>query len=153
VQNEAGEVEHYVAVFSDITQIKDSQRKAEYLATHDPLTGLPNRALFHDRLRHALAQARRRKSRLALLFIDLDNFKTINDTLGHDIGDELLKQAAERLRNVVRDIDTVAEGVENDRQLAWLAQYGCDIAQGHLLSRPLEIDDFEDVVARGGMHG
>lgn len=103
-----GTVEHYIAVFTDITLIKDSQRKAEYLATHDPLTGLPNRALFHDRLRHALAQARRNKSRIALFFIDLDNFKTINDTLGHDIGDTLLKQAAARLREVVRDIDTVA---------------------------------------------
>ena len=100
--------EHYVAVFSDITQMKDSQRKAEYLATHDTLTGLPNRALFHDRLRHSLAQARRRKTRLALLFIDLDNFKGINDTLGHDIGDDLLKQAAQRLREVMRDVDTVA---------------------------------------------
>ena len=108
LDNQAGDVEHYVAVFSDITQIKDSQRKAEYLATHDPLTDMPNRALFQDRLRHALAQARRQKSRLCLLFIDLDNFKTINDTLGHDIGDELLKQAAKRLRDVVRDIDTVA---------------------------------------------
>jgi len=103
-----GNVEHYVAVFSDITQIKDSQRKAEYLATHDPLTGLPNRALFHDRLRHALAQARRSKRRVALLFVDLDNFKTINDTLGHEIGDELLRQASQRLREEVRDIDTVA---------------------------------------------
>lgn len=103
-----GEVEHYVAVFSDISSIKDSQRKAEYLATHDSLTGLPNRALFHDRLRHAIAQARRNKSRVALLFIDLDQFKTINDTLGHDIGDELLKQVAKRLRDLVRDVDTVA---------------------------------------------
>ena len=108
IDDEQGEVEHYVAVFSDITSIKDSQRKAEYLATHDVLTGLPNRTLFQDRLKHSLAQCRRNKSRLALLFIDLDNFKTINDTLGHDIGDKLLKQAADRLREVVRDIDTVA---------------------------------------------
>jgi two-component system CheB/CheR fusion protein len=99
---------HFVAVFSDITSIKDSQRKVEYLATHDVLTGLPNRALFHDHLRHALAQARRKKANVALLFIDLDNFKTINDTLGHDVGDELLIQAATRMKDVIRDIDTVA---------------------------------------------
>ncbi len=122
-----GQVEHYVAVFSDITQIKDSQRKAEYLATHDPLTGLPNRALFHDRLRHALAQARRQKARLALLFIDLDNFKTINDTLGHDIGDELLKQAARRLREVVRDVDTVAR-LGGDEFTALLSDCTAEIA-------------------------
>jgi two-component system CheB/CheR fusion protein len=108
IDNEQGEVEHYVAVFSDITQMKESQRKMEYLATHDVLTGLPNRALFHDRLRHSLAQARRSQSRVALLFIDLDNFKTINDTLGHDTGDELLKEAASRLRHAVRDVDTLA---------------------------------------------
>ncbi|MFN3884510.1 MAG: putative bifunctional diguanylate cyclase/phosphodiesterase, partial [Rhodocyclaceae bacterium] len=123
----AGEVEHYVAVFSDISQIKDSQRKAEYLATHDPLTGLPNRTLFHDRLRHALAQARRQKSRVALLFIDLDNFKTINDTLGHDIGDELLKQAACRLREVVRDVDTVAR-LGGDEFTAILADCSAETA-------------------------
>jgi two-component system CheB/CheR fusion protein len=103
-----GTQEHFVAVYSDITNIKDSQRKVEYLATHDTLTGLPNRALFHDHLRHALAQARRKKLRVALLFIDLDNFKTINDTLGHDVGDELLKLAATRMKEVVRDVDTVA---------------------------------------------
>ncbi|HIJ37673.1 MAG TPA: EAL domain-containing protein [Rhodospirillaceae bacterium] len=108
VEGTDGEVEHYVAVFSDIGSIKDTQRKVEYLATHDVLTGLPNRTLFHDRLRHALAQARRLKQQVALLFIDLDNFKTINDTLGHDIGDELLKLAAKRLQAVVRDVDTVA---------------------------------------------
>lgn len=108
VDDAEGRIEHFVSVFSDITDIKNAQRKAEYLAAHDVLTGLPNRTLFHDRLRHALAQARRKKERLALMFIDLDNFKDINDTLGHDIGDDLLRQAAERLQQVMRDVDTVA---------------------------------------------
>ncbi|WP_341744471.1 EAL domain-containing protein [Azonexus hydrophilus] len=108
VDDADGRVEHFVSVFSDITDIKNAQRKAEYLAAHDVLTGLPNRTLFQDRLRHALAQARRKQERLALMFIDLDNFKDINDTLGHDIGDELLRQAANRLQQVMRDVDTVA---------------------------------------------
>ena len=146
VDDENGEAEHYVAVFSDITQIKDSQRKAEYLSTHDPLTGLPNRALFHDRLRHALAQARRHKSRLALLFIDLDNFKTINDTLGHDIGDELLKQAAQRLRDVVRDIDTVAR-LGGDEFTAVLAD--CDAATADQVGRRI-VDDLSASFEIGG---
>ncbi|MDH5433522.1 MAG: PAS domain S-box protein [Gammaproteobacteria bacterium] len=108
VDDDRGQIAHYVAVYSDITQLKSSQRKVEFLATHDILTQLPNRALFHDRLMHALDQMRRRKSRLALMFIDLDNFKTINDTLGHDIGDTLLQMTADRFRVAVRDIDTVA---------------------------------------------
>ncbi len=108
IDDQEGKPEHFVAVFSDITSIKDSQRKAEYLATHDPLTGLPNRALFQDRLRQSLAKARRNNNQVALLFIDLDNFKNINDSLGHDYGDGLLKQAAARLTDVVRDVDTVA---------------------------------------------
>lgn len=98
----------YVAVFSDITHIKESQQHAEYLATHDALTGLPNRTLFQDRLQVAIAQARRNKQISALMFLDLDNFKSINDTLGHDVGDELLIQVAGRLRELVREMDTVA---------------------------------------------
>ncbi|MFP4263384.1 MAG: EAL domain-containing protein [Halomonas sp.] len=98
----------YVGVFADISNLKESQRKVEYLATHDPLTGLPNRTLFQDRLELSLAQARRGEAQLALMFLDLDNFKTINDTLGHDVGDALLVQVAERIARVVREMDTVA---------------------------------------------
>lgn len=98
----------YVAVFADISNLKESQRKVEYLATHCSLTGLPNRTLFHDRLEHAIEVARRRKTELGVLFIDLDNFKQLNDTLGHDAGDELLIQAADRLKSVAREMDTVA---------------------------------------------
>jgi two-component system CheB/CheR fusion protein len=99
---------HYVAVFSDISRLKASQRQAEYLATHDPLTGLPNRTLFQDRLGLAMAHARRHDAQIAVLFLDLDNFKTINDTLGHDVGDKLLIQVAGRLGEIVREVDTVA---------------------------------------------
>ncbi|EWC42309.1 hypothetical protein B597_004820 [Stutzerimonas stutzeri KOS6] len=100
--------DYYVAVFSDITRIKESQAKAEYLATHDALTGLPNRSLFQDRLDLAIAQARRSNGIAALMFMDLDNFKGINDTLGHDIGDQLLVEVSRRLSSLMREVDTVA---------------------------------------------
>lgn len=105
---EEGDDWHYVSVFSDISRLKASQRQAEYLATHDPLTGLPNRNLFQDRLALALAHARRHQTQVAVLFLDLDNFKTINDTLGHDIGDRLLVQVSGRLGEIIREVDTVA---------------------------------------------
>lgn len=100
--------DEYVAVFSDITRLKDSQEKAEYLATHDSLTGLPNRSLFQDRLDLAIAQAKRKGEVAALMFLDVDNFKSINDTLGHDVGDELLVEVSKRLKELMRDMDTVA---------------------------------------------
>jgi len=108
VYDGAGELTHYVSLFSDISVIKQSQEKMDFLAYHDPLTHLANRLLFEDRLKHALHHAHRMKGKLAVLFLDLDHFKNINDSLGHSVGDELLQQAAQRLKILVREDDTVA---------------------------------------------
>jgi diguanylate cyclase (GGDEF)-like protein/PAS domain S-box-containing protein len=108
VRDDDDTVTHYVCVFSDITKLKESQEKLDHLAHHDPLTGLPNRLLFHDRLKHAMVRAARGGGRLAVLFIDLDRFKNVNDTLGHQVGDELLKHVAGALSGCVRDGDTLA---------------------------------------------
>ena len=99
---------HYVGVFSDITLIKESQEKLDHMAHHDPLTALPNRLLFHDRLQHALQRAGRDQEQLAILFIDLDRFKNVNDTLGHHVGDELLQKVAGQLSARLREGDTLA---------------------------------------------
>jgi len=98
----------YVSLFSDITKRKEQERKISQQANFDFLTGLPNRFLFNDRLDMALSIAKRDGLRLALLFIDLDRFKHVNDTLGHEVGDDLLREASRRLRSEVRDSDTVA---------------------------------------------
>jgi two-component system CheB/CheR fusion protein len=108
VLDEESNVLNYVAIFSDITAIKSSQRRIEFMATHDELTGIPNRSLLLDRLKHSLVQAKRQNHTLAIFFIDLDHFKNINDSLGHDVGDLLLKEATERLKNCIRDSDTLA---------------------------------------------
>jgi len=108
VKDQADKIVNYVAMFSDITGIRESQQRIEFMASHDDLTGLPNRTLFNDRLSQALARIARSRGNLAVLFLDLDNFKVINDTLGHDAGDTLLKQAATRLLECVRMEDTVA---------------------------------------------
>ena len=99
----------YASVFRDITALHQANERFQYLAFHDALTGLPNRALFHDRLEHAIERSRRDGMRVAVIFIDLDGFKGINDSLGHDVGDLLLKEIAERIRNRARRAtDTVA---------------------------------------------
>lgn len=97
----------YIGVFSDISNIKQAEKDLERIAYYDPLTSLPNRALFQDRLLHEIANCRRHDHRLALLFLDLDRFKYVNDSFGHSIGDELLKVIAERLVAEVRENDTV----------------------------------------------
>jgi len=108
VTDERGRVANYVSSFSDITQRKAAEDQIRQLAFFDPLTGLPNRRMLMDRLQHALASSARNGLSGALLFIDLDHFKNLNDTLGHDKGDLLLQQVAQRLLTCVREDDTVA---------------------------------------------
>ncbi|WP_273118965.1 putative bifunctional diguanylate cyclase/phosphodiesterase [Ferrovum myxofaciens] len=103
-----GRVTNYVGVFSDITLRKEADEKIHQLAFYDPLTGLPNRRLLHDRLQQAMTSSVRSQCKGALLFLDLDNFKVLNDTRGHDIGDLLLIEVAKCLRDCVRSGDTVA---------------------------------------------
>jgi len=108
VRDGAGQLTHYVGVFTDITEKKKHQEWIEHLAHHDALTDLPNRSLFRDRLQQAMKKSHRDKQSLALLFIDLDRFKEVNDTLGHVAGDQLLVEAAARIALCVRSSDTVA---------------------------------------------
>jgi len=108
VKNEHGKANNYVAVFSDISAIKKTEERLEQLAHYDQLTGIPNRMLFQDRLHSAVARAKRHKDSIAVMYVDLDGFKQVNDTLGHVAGDSLLKKIANKLKNCVRDEDTVA---------------------------------------------
>ncbi len=103
-----GKPARYVSVFNDITEMRQKDERIKHLAFHDALTGLPNRSLLQDRLEHGIAVAQREGRRIAVLFLDLDRFKTVNDTLGHDHGDELLLIVTERLSNVTRTTDTLS---------------------------------------------
>ncbi|WP_442800718.1 EAL domain-containing protein [Shewanella sp. AS16] len=103
-----GETSHFVAVFTDITDRKKAEEDLRFLASFDTLTGLPNRTLFQDRLNHAITQAHRAGTIVALFFLDLDRFKHVNDSMGHHVGDMLLKSVALRLQNAIREGDTVA---------------------------------------------
>jgi diguanylate cyclase (GGDEF)-like protein/PAS domain S-box-containing protein len=149
VRDSTGQITHYVAVFSDITAQKKSQENLDYLAHHDPLTGLPNRALFRARLEHGLQRAKRDGGRLALLFLDLDRFKNLNDTLGHPVGDALLQAVARNITQVVRAGDTIAR-LGGDEFIVIME----DLAHAHsaatgarklleLFSRPFQVNNSE----------
>ena len=103
-----GKIVSYVAVCTDLSRILRSEKRLAHLAHHDMLTGLPNRLLFQDRLAQTLAQSRRTGASFSLIFVDLDRFKQINDTLGHAVGDRVLQEAAKRMQGLMREVDTVA---------------------------------------------
>jgi diguanylate cyclase (GGDEF)-like protein/PAS domain S-box-containing protein len=107
VRNDAGKVLNYIAIFADISESKMADEKIRHLAHHDFLTGLPNRGLLDDRLSHAVAAAQRKRNKVAVLFIDLDRFKLVNETLGHEVGDSLLQEVSARIRKSLRESDTV----------------------------------------------
>lgn len=108
VRDEQEHIINYIAIFSDISILKESEKRLVHLAHHDTLTGLPNRLRFIANLEQAIESAKRHSHKVALMFMDLDRFKHINDTFGHDVGDQLLKTIAERLKSCVRAEDTVA---------------------------------------------
>ncbi|SEH07689.1 Cyclic di-GMP phosphodiesterase Gmr [Candidatus Venteria ishoeyi] len=149
VTDQQGQASNYVGVFSDITEKKQAQDKINQLAYYDTLTGLPNRQLFHDRFEHAIAMSKRRESIVALMFIDLDNFKGVNDTLGHQAGDFLLKQIGERIHSNIRSSDTLARIggdeftviLENIHGKTHVAKIAADIMQA--IAQPIQIEETE----------
>lgn len=139
-------VTHYVGTFSDVTEHKAAQDRIEFLAYHDPLTQLPNRLLGKDHVQQAIAQGQRHGTMVAVLFMDLDNFKLINDSFGHTVGDMLLQSVAQRLTTCVRDADTVCR-ISGDEFLIVLSEVSdhheitavCDRVV-RLLSEPFNSD-------------
>lgn len=147
VRDAGGEVTHYIGQFFDISERKEAEARIQRLAFFDALTDLPNRVLLADRMRQSLAELARRDGELAILFIDLDRFKNINDSLGHVVGDALLQAVAERLRNCVRETDTIAR-LGGDEFIVMLPGNGMDgarqVAQKFIdaLSEPFLISGF-----------
>jgi diguanylate cyclase (GGDEF)-like protein/PAS domain S-box-containing protein len=157
VRNNQGLPTHFVAVLTDITQLKQTEARLARMAHYDPLTELPNRSMIHQRLDHAVNLARRHQTLVGVVFVDLDNFKTVNDSLGHAAGDTLLKLVAERLRQRVRQEDTlgrlggdefilVLEHLRHPQQAAHVAQAVIDT-----LSAPFHLGDGQDVYVRASI--
>lgn len=149
VHDNTGTLTNYIAMFSDISDIKKAEAQIEFLAYRDALTGLPNYQLLRDHLKLAIPYAERSKAKVALLYLDLDNFKIVNDTLGHAIGDTLLKRVALRLRECVTDTDTISRQGGDEFLIMLTDVYnGDDIANiaNKILSQlaePFSIDQHE----------
>ncbi|WP_315981152.1 GGDEF domain-containing protein [Aliamphritea spongicola] len=108
MRNSRGEVINYVGLASDITQHKEQENKLRLMAHYDELTRLPNRTLFADRFRQAIAHSKRHSKQLAICFLDLDDFKPVNDQYGHEVGDQLIIEVAKRINTTLREEDTVS---------------------------------------------
>jgi len=146
VRDESGAPVHFIAQLEDVTDRKEVEERLLRQALNDPLTGLHNRSMFMDRLTHALARSERLRGPVAVLFVDLDHFKAVNDVHGHTVGDEVLRAAAEKLLGVVRPSDTVArmggdefavlcEDMRSEKDAVIVAQRLCAAFQA-----PLELD-------------
>ncbi|WP_375184939.1 EAL domain-containing protein [Aquabacterium sp.] len=157
VHNKDGRPTHFVGVFTDITQLKQTEERLARMAHFDTLTELPNRGMIHQRLTHALSLAQRHHTLVGVVFIDLDNFKTVNDGLGHAAGDSLLRQVASRLRARVRQEDTlgrlggdefilVLEHLRHPQQAAHVASAILDTLQ-----QPFTLDGGEQVYVRASI--
>jgi len=144
VTDAQGKLTHHIALFIDITERKKEEAQMERLASYDTLTGLPNRNLLADRVEQGIAQANRHQSLLAMLFIDLDHFKNINDSLGHDVGDGLLQQVAERLKLCLRRSDTIAR-LGGDEFIALLTEISGEAEASFVAEKMLAVlgDGFE----------
>ncbi len=133
VRDDKGEVSNYIALISDVSAIKEFQEQVSFLTHHDPLTGLPNRLLFEARLEHSLQRAHREQDLIAVLYVDLDNFKAVNDALSHPVGDTVLQEIGRRLASLIRRGDTIAriggdefliflEGVRDTKSVTMFAE-------------------------------
>jgi diguanylate cyclase (GGDEF)-like protein/PAS domain S-box-containing protein len=138
LRDKSGSIIGFRAVSRDVTQRKQFEQKLADMATHDPLTGLPNRSLLNDRLTMGLALSRRNGNRLAILMLDLDRFKVVNDTMGHAIGDQLLKAVAGRLEGITRKSDTIAR-MGGDEFVLVLPQISSPNDSGKLAQRILDV--------------
>ncbi|MCP4596403.1 PAS domain S-box protein [Neptuniibacter sp.] len=149
LKNDNGFVEEYLAIFSDITQRKEAEQEIEYRANYDQLTGLPNRSLLHELLKQVLVKNKREKKQCAVCFLDLDHFKRINDTLGHAIGDGLLKKVAIILKSSLRESDIVARlggdefiiVIPNLEDISFLNKLAEKLISA--FNRPLQVDKHE----------
>ncbi|WP_027794751.1 EAL domain-containing protein [Paraburkholderia acidipaludis] len=147
IRDNDGNISHYAGIFSDITQRRQTEERLRYLATHDVLTGLANRVLFEERLERAILHAQRGGRQFAVMYLDLDRFKLVNDTLGHSAGDEVLKVVAERLRRRLRESDTVAR-LGGD-EFAFVLEDISDIRDVGRLARTL-LDSVGEAIPVGG---